>query len=138
MRKSILLTAMLLLMLLSALMAQPTIKITKSEIPAWLKPISQKPQQINLDEISLGYYFELIENQYHLGNQTHYANSIKVLSDDSGAENAGQVNIDFDPLFQRVVIHRLQVERDGKIQDRLDLSKFKTVAVETDLSPINL
>ncbi len=134
MRKSILLTAMLLLMLLSALMAQPTIKITKSEIPAWLKPISQKPQQINLDEISLGYYFELIENQYHLGNQTHYANSIKVLSDDSGAENAGQVSIDFDPLFQRVVIHRLQVERDGKIQDRLDLSKFKTVAVETDLS----
>jgi len=133
MRKPLLLTAILILATISALMAQPAPKISKSDLPTWLKPISQKPHKVNLDDISLGYYYELMEKQVHLGLQADYNNTITVVSEESGAENAGHINVVFDPSYQKLIVHRLQVERDGEIQNRLDLSKFKVVATESDL-----
>lgn len=133
MRKPILLTALLVFIGISAMMAQPVPKISKSDVPKWLKPISVKPQQINLDDISLGYYYELLEEQVHLGEQTHYHNTTTVVSDEAGAENAGHLEVEFDPSYQKVFIHRVEIEREGKIQNRLDLSKFKVIATENDL-----
>ncbi len=129
-----LLTIILMLFLISGLFAQSAVKLSKADLPSWLKPISLKPQKINLDDISLGYYFEIIEEQYHLGLQTSYHNTVKVVSEESGAENAGHLNVSFDPSYQRLQIHRIQIERDGEIQNRLDLSKFKVLATESELS----
>lgn len=134
MRKPIFLTVLLLLVCSTVLWAQSAVSISKANLPTWLRASQMKPQSIDLNDISMGYYFELIENQYNLQNQTHFNRTIKVVSEAAGAENAGQASVSFDPTYQKLVIHELNVIRDGKVLNRLDLSKFKTVAVETELS----
>ena len=134
MRKLIILTVLLLLVGSTVLWAQSAVNISKSNLPTWLRASKMKPQSVDLNEISMGYYFELIESQYNLQNKTLFNRTIKVVTEDAGAENAGQASVSFDPSYQKLVIHELKIIRNGEVFNRLDLSKFKTVAVETELS----
>jgi len=111
-----------------------TPKIQKANTPNWLLPSSIKPQVVDLDDISLGYYYESTIDQVHLGQQTSYYKEVKVITDDSGIEYAGQVNVNFDPTYQRLVFHEVQILRGNQVLDRLDISRFRVLATETDLS----
>jgi len=116
------------------ILAKPLPTLSKSQKPTWLRETTRTPQKINTDDISMGYYFELIESQYHLGLETYYNKTIKVLFDDNGIENAGQEFVTFDPVYQKLVIHEFYILREGKQLDRLNLSKFNIHATENDLS----
>lgn len=77
-------------------------------------PPYKKALKPNLDDISDGYYYELIEHQINLASQTKYYKDIKVLFDQSGIENLGQVQVTFDPHFQKLQLHELKIIRNGK------------------------
>ncbi|NQD69827.1 DUF3857 domain-containing protein [Sphingobacterium shayense] len=109
-------------------------EISKANIPDWVRQTSKQPKTPNLEDISDGYYFERIEYQVNLADQTRFYRDVKVLTENAGAENAGQVNITFDPQYQALIMHELFVIRDGKRMDRLDLGKFELMASETELS----
>lgn len=108
--------------------------IQKTASPTWLRPITKKAIKPNLDDISDGYYYELIENQINLAAQTKYYRDIKVLFDQSGIENLGQVQVTFDPHFQKLQLHELKIIRNGKNIDLLPQAKFNLLASETELS----
>ncbi|MDR2283492.1 MAG: DUF3857 domain-containing protein, partial [Sphingobacterium sp.] len=112
--------------------SQATIQKTAS--PNWLRPTTKKAIKPNLDDISDGYYYELIEHQINLATQTKYYKDIKVLFDQTGIENLGQVQVTFDPHFQKLQIHELKVIRHGKDINLLPQAKFKLLASETELS----
>lgn len=123
---------MLCLLLLLPVSAQE--KISKGPTPNWLRPLTGKPVTPNLDDISDGYYFELIEYQVNLGTQTEYNKTIKHIFDQAGVEGAGQVSVLFDPSYQQLVFHQVNILRDGKVIDKLKMSNLKVLAVETELS----
>ncbi|MHC8950349.1 DUF3857 domain-containing protein [Sphingobacterium hungaricum] len=112
--------------------AQP--KIYTSAKPDWLREITKSPVVPDFDEISLGYYFEKFDYQINLKEQTRYVQNIKVLIDNSGAENAGQINIDFDPQYQKLYIHEVKIIRGNETIDQLNLANFKVIASETERS----
>ncbi|MCS4163351.1 DUF3857 domain-containing protein [Sphingobacterium paramultivorum] len=108
--------------------------VQKVATPSWLRPLTKKAVKPNLDDISDGYYFELIEHQINLATQTKYYKDIKVLFDQSGVENLGQVQVTFDPHFQKLQLHELKIIRNGKDIDILPKAKFNLLASETELS----
>ncbi|WP_313154000.1 DUF3857 domain-containing protein [Sphingobacterium multivorum] len=112
--------------------SQTTIQKTAS--PTWLRPTTKKAIKPNLDDISDGYYYELIEHQINLATQTKYYKDIKVLFDQTGIENLGQIQVTFDPHFQKLQLHELKVIRNGKDINLLPQAKFKLLASETELS----
>ncbi|RKE56734.1 DUF3857 domain-containing protein [Sphingobacterium detergens] len=108
--------------------------IQKTASPSWLRSATKKPIKPNLDDISDGYYYELIEHQINLGSQTKYYKDIKVVFDQSGIENLGQVQVTFDPHFQKLQLHELKIIRKGKDINLLPQAKFNLLASETELS----
>ncbi|MGE8292793.1 MAG: DUF3857 domain-containing protein [Sphingobacterium sp.] len=108
--------------------------IQKVASPSWLRSVTKKPIKPNLDDISDGYYYELIEHQINLASQTKYYKDIKVLFDQSGIENLGQVQVTFDPHFQKLQLHELKIVRNGKDINLLPQAKFNLLASETELS----
>lgn len=109
-------------------------QIQKAASPSWLRPISLKPIKPNLDDISDGYYYELIDHQVNVDQQTKYYKDIKFLFDQSGIENLGQIQVTFDPHFQKLQLHELKIIRDGKSMDLLPQAKFRLLASETELA----
>ena len=58
-----------------------------------------------------------------------YANQ---LLSGSAVEENSTISIRFDPSFQNVILHSVQVIRDGVATDRLNLSEFQIYRFETD------
>lgn len=109
-------------------------KLSKAPVPSWVRESKVSPSRIDIKDIGQGYYYDLIEYQVNVADKVKFYRDIKVLFDSNGAENAGQVSINFDPKYQQVIIHELNIIRDGKTIDKLDVNKFTLVATETDLS----
>lgn len=119
------------LLLTLHLSALPTVRT--GALPAWLYAIhpdlDKKPAH---DDISNGYYYELLDLQTNLLQNTEYTHYIKDIANESGVQNASEVSVTFAPQFQRVVFHHISIIRDGAVLDQLDPSRIKVIQEEAD------
>ena len=109
-------------------------QFSQSAIPEWVIEPSTKPIIPDLEDINDGYYFESSQYQVNLNNSTRFYKNIKVIFDNAGTESAGNINIHYNPEYQKVVFHELYVIRNGERINKLDLSKIKQLSVEEDLT----
>jgi transglutaminase-like putative cysteine protease len=72
--------------------------------------------------------------QIQLQDQSEYVSrSIKVLSD-AGVQNGSEISIHFEPTYQQLIYHTIQIRRGNQIINQLKLSKIKTIQQEEDLN----
>jgi len=111
--------------------ALPTVR--SGSLPAWLftthPDLDKKPAP---DQISNGYYYQLIDLQTNLPNKAKFTHYIIAIANESGVQNASEVSVTFAPEFQQVVFHRITIIRDGSLIDRLDLSRIKVIEEEKE------
>lgn len=122
-----------LLLLSASLYAQKTKPLLVKE-PAWITRHAIDYKNTTLDhEAEDGYTDLAFEQQVHLGSQSTYVRkSLKVLSD-AGVQNASEISIDFDPLYEQLLLHSIKIIRGAQVLDRTDLSDVKTIQQETEL-----
>ncbi|WP_439697599.1 DUF3857 domain-containing protein [Mucilaginibacter sp. AW1-7] len=126
--------ALLLLINKQCVMAAGTPVVHVTPKPGWLsvcKPYDQRPSARTIEK---GYFFALFEQQVHVELQANYHHVIKEIVSETGIQNASQVNVSFDPSFQRLDFHNIIVWRNNKPINRLNVSAFKVIADEQDLS----
>lgn len=106
-----------------------------SKEPAWVTHNVIDYKNTSLDgEAEDGYIYLAYEKQVHLATQSTYIRkSLKALSQ-AGVQNASEVSISFDPLYEQLYLHYIKIIRGDQVLDRTDLSKVKTIQQETDLS----
>ncbi len=66
-------------------------------------------------------------------SQTQFTRTISHIVTSAGMESASQVQIEFDPSYETVVWHTLQIKRGDQTLDRLDLSRVKLLHREPQL-----
>ena len=75
----------------------------------------------------------VVEDQINLQFQSVYhRRAYKILSE-AGVQNNSQISLNFDPNYQELNIHTIQIIRDNHVINQLDLSKINTVHQEKDL-----
>lgn len=110
----------------------PAVHVTPK--PNWLstcKPYNQKPSARTIEK---GYFYALVEQQKYIEKQAGYHHIIIEIVSETGIQNASQINVGFDPSFERLDFHEIIVWRNNKPINRLNLSAFKVIADEQDLS----
>ena len=110
----------------------PAVHVTPK--PTWLsicKPYNQRPSARTIEK---GFFYALIEQQVHIEKQAEYHHVIKEIVSETGIQNASQINVGFDPSFKRLDFHEIIVWRNNKPINRLNISAFKVIADEQDLS----
>ena len=78
----------------------------------------------------------------------HYARQVKVpekgdpayhyrytvlITNQTGLDDQSQINVSFDPVYERVEFHRLNIIRDGQTLDRLKSARLRLLDQEEDL-----
>lgn len=108
---------------------------TFTGIPAWVKieniPVTESIDSKNVKE---GYYYVLLDEQYNTvlkHDYFHYAT--KVVSN-VGLEHVSQIEISYDPLFQKVQIHYIRIYRGKDVIDRTHTSGVKLLKEEANRS----
>jgi transglutaminase-like putative cysteine protease len=129
------LTALLLLQVFSITLSAQARKFTVGKMPTWVKE-----QHINYEESALhqeaedGYVDVDYELQVNLGEKAEYHKSVLKILTEAGVENASQVSVDFDPAYQKLIFHSINVIRDNHVANRLQPAKIKVIQQETELS----
>lgn len=78
----------------------------------------------------------LMDDQTRLGpgaTVLRYQRVVRQVNSSAGLEAASQIEVVFDPSYQRLVLHELAVWRDGKRLDRLNAKAVRLLQRETQL-----
>lgn len=107
-------------------------QVEKGPVPDWVQRLEPAaPKDGNRSNGSVRYL--LSDYQRHLEQQSLYCAFATTILTAAGAEEYSQISIDFQPTYQRLVWHRMVVERDGQLHDRLPVVQFEVIRRETGL-----
>ncbi|WP_293916740.1 MULTISPECIES: DUF3857 domain-containing protein [unclassified Sphingobacterium] len=102
--------------------------------PVWIQKNTKSPQKINQRDIESGFVYESLDYQVHMEQKIVYSRQVKEIVSTDGVDQAGQIYVSFSPDYQKLFFHEIQIIRQGRVLNKLDIRKFKVVANETDLS----
>lgn len=72
------------------------------------------------------------QTRFTESDDERFIHTVKKLNTPAGVEGHSNISIDFDPAFEKVVIHQLRVHRDGQELDMLRSAKFDIFRTEED------
>ena len=108
-------------------------QVFQSKTPDWVTPIEAKLSSEKKELDNAPFLYLLVDSQYNLIEQKAYRHmAFKVLNSE-GVQEMSDFTIEFDPDFQSLFIHKINIYREGKVIDQLDLNQIKTVQRETNL-----
>lgn len=80
-----------------------------------------------------GYSYLALERQVNIASHTVYHKTVLKIITAAGIQNASQVSVSYDPSYQHIFFHSIQIIRDGVAINKLNLGKVKTIQQETEL-----
>lgn len=107
--------------------------LSQRSTPEWVAPINPNYSASESNQESSGYYFLLLDDQYHAGLEAYYERYTYKITAKSGIQEMSDITIEYDPEYQQVVLHRLNLIRDGKTINKLNINDFNTLQRETNL-----
>lgn len=102
----------------------------------WVNP-ALVPDAIDADlqNHSNGTAYLLVDAQWLVKEQafSRYRRFVSKALNTHGVEELSQISIDFDPVYESLTLHQLQIHRAGKVLDRIHRSQKKVIQREKDL-----
>src|SRR5215471_12472930 len=104
-------------------------------VPAWVSPPPDSKSGDAPATDQTGVAHLLVDEQVRANGRAtqHFFHMIKRIESPAGVEDSAQLKFDFDPSYQRLIIHYVRVRRDQRINDCLGKSEVKVIQQEDDL-----
>lgn len=87
-------------------------------------------------QVRNGVYYLLVDNQVNVpskGQPSYYTRYADLITNQSGLDSESQINVDFDPSYQKVALHAISVIRDGVTIDKLTSARLTLLDQEDEL-----
>ena len=100
--------------------------------PAWVvAPVEAPAAAVD----SSAMHYRLIDQQLLIEGKSvwDYNHLVRVVDNVSGLSSASQIEIEFDPVYQTLALHRVDVVRAGKRISKIDRQKIQVLQRETQL-----
>ena len=101
--------------------------------PAWVVPAQERPG-VSTDRAAM--HYRVIDDQFRIderGAVQAYSHVVRVVDDGAGLATAAQLEVDFDPAYQSLSIHHIDIVRQGQHLSRLDPKRVHLLRRETQL-----
>ncbi len=108
-------------------------------IPDWVASVSiPQDHVITTDQITGGTHYLLTDTQHRFdgGVPVRYRRLAMKAVNTSGVETVAQLQVTFDPSYEQVALHRLQVWRDDQVQSRLEEAQIQLLQREPELESL--
>lgn len=111
-----------------------THEIVLDKVPAWVLPrIESDPPSV---EARAGTSYGLVDTQIDWRTQeaAYFTRIIIRVTNNEALKLAGEITLDFNPAYEKLVLHEVTLVRDGARLNRLDRSAVRVVQQERDLN----
>ncbi len=103
---------------------------------SWIEKIEIPENQQNRKDSINGEYYLLSDMQIQTAPREFFNHYAVLISNSTGLENNSQISIDFDPTFQQLIIHEIQIIRNKKIINKLGTSIISVIQKENELEKL--
>jgi len=105
---------------------------TIAPTPAWVQPLAYDPAA---PIASASYQILLSDEQTRVqdGGSVRYRRYMRRINDSSALQQGGQIEVEFDPSYQRLVFHKIEILRGSQRIDKLDAKKIRLLQREQQL-----
>ncbi|GEA10595.1 DUF3857 domain-containing transglutaminase family protein [Alteromonas sp. KUL49] len=108
--------------------------------PSWVNILDvELREDIPEGQIRNGVYYQLLDNQIRVeqdGTRASYTRYTETAVNKTGVETSSQINIDFDPAYQKLVLNHLAVIRQGEVINKIDEARLSIFNREDDLDSL--
>ncbi len=108
-------------------------KFSITKTPDWVKKIENLNSDSTINETSSGYYYHLIDFQKNVEDQSYFSHYTIEAINNEGIQQVSDISIDFDPSYQKLYFHHINIIREGKIINKLFSNQIKTVQRESNM-----
>lgn len=126
----------LLIFLSTSMLFSIEYEIVPAEL--WINPANWNVNSPLPENIEDGEYYHLYEQQVLLEekNVSQFKHHVIELTNIHGVENNSQISIDFDPAYEKLLLHNIDILRDGNKIDKLVDAKKELYHRETDMDAL--
>lgn len=102
--------------------------------PKWVDTVSVDTNAtLPAGEVRYGTYALLDDHQVNAGaTTTNYYRRVRKVISPTGVQNASEVSFDFDPTYERLILHDITILRDGKRKSVLDPATVRVIEKEDE------
>lgn len=108
------------------------VKLVVAPVPKWVAPVASD-NATALPRAALHYAVRDFQTKADASGVERFVHVVRVLDEVGGLESGAQIEVEFDPSFQKLVFHQLAVVRGNKRIDKLDAKRVKFLQRETQL-----
>ncbi|MEJ2596587.1 MAG: DUF3857 domain-containing protein, partial [bacterium] len=84
-------------------------------------------------ESSGGFYYQLVERQINIEEQSQFIRYVIRILDNEGISNMSDILAEFDPSYSTLSFHKILVHRNGKTINKLQDHEIRTIQREADM-----
>lgn len=109
---------------------------TLKPAPAWVKQTPVSKPAASVTSQASGSLFLLSDNQIRVAKNSieRYSRRVRKVVNASGLEDLSQVQLEFEPTYEELVIHHVRIQRGDATIDALRPNEIKVIQQETDLN----
>jgi transglutaminase-like putative cysteine protease len=126
----------ILFLLLAAVWSSHAAEVTVPIAPPadWVE-LSAEPSlaPTPAEDASYGQDYRLLDRQVNVHEASSYHRIVYRITSDSALQDGGRLSWDFDPAYQQLTLHHVNVTRDGVTEKRLRPEVIKVIQQERDL-----
>lgn len=101
-------------------------------VPSWVTPLAEKAGA-KVDPSPMHYRYLDEQTLVEEHSVSRFNRRVRVVNEAAGLTQAAQIEIEFDPSYQSLVLHHVDVIRNGKSTSRLNRNKVQMLQRETRL-----
>ena len=108
------------------------LKLQVAPTPKWVAPVAPASKE-KVPAAALHYAVRDFQTKADAGGVERFVHVVRVLDEMAALDSGAQLEVEFDPSFQKLVFHQLAVVRGNKRIDKLDAKRVKFLQRETQL-----
>ncbi|PWU19553.1 MAG: hypothetical protein C5B50_06205 [Verrucomicrobia bacterium] len=121
-------------MLAAPPLAAEITNISVVPVPDWVRLDSwSMPTNHSNGDKSEDFRYLLHEVQLHPREKQKFIRVVRLMENQEGVQDSGSLTFSFDPDYQDLLLHHVQIHRAGKALQRLDRSRIKIIQPEPEL-----
>ncbi|MGB5982322.1 MAG: DUF3857 domain-containing protein [Nonlabens sp.] len=106
-------------------------KVHTEKVPNWVQIQDyQTDPEVDSNEITNGSITLLADYQTHIPKQTSYTRFVNKITDNVGIQSNSSISAVYDPTYQKLVFHTIDLIRNGERIDKLDPGNFQVIRRE--------
>ena len=106
-------------------------KPAQAPIPNWVEVTSYT--DVGQEDEESGYYYLLLDKQVNAIIDSYYSRVVVKALTSEGVSQLSDLTFEFDPEYEKITFHKMEVIRDGEVINKLNINTIQTVQRESNL-----